>query len=87
MMARTYTVILPVRFTPDEAAELARRASLVRLRRGTYLRQAALGAKFSSRLDREILRRLGRLVVALDEEPERSAERTEDLRRLLEELL
>ena len=58
-MARTYTVILPVRFTPDEAAELARKASLMRLRRGTFLRQAALAAPFASRIDREVLRRLG----------------------------
>ncbi|MDX1998248.1 MAG: hypothetical protein SF066_11060 [Thermoanaerobaculia bacterium] len=86
-MARTYTVILPVRFTPDEAAELARKASLMRLRRGTFLRQAALAAPFASRIDRELLRRLGQLVVAIDEQPERAAELNEDLRRLLEELL
>jgi|CXWL01.1.fsa_nt_gi hypothetical protein len=86
-MPRRGTERLTVRFTPAELARLLARAALVGLRPGPFLRKSALEVDLRGRLEGELLRRLGLLILAIEDHPERLEASLEDLRALLRELL
>lgn len=86
-MPRRFTEWVNVRFTPEDVVELDRRASLLGLRRGAFLRRSALELDLRGRLEGELIRRLAQLVLALEEQPEHAEAALDELRTLLRELL
>jgi Bacterial mobilisation protein (MobC) len=58
---RRYSVLVAVRFTPEEAARLDALAAETNKRRSTFLREAAFGARFGTRLERAVVVELQRL--------------------------
>ncbi|MDX1999638.1 MAG: plasmid mobilization relaxosome protein MobC [Thermoanaerobaculia bacterium] len=58
---RRYTVLVAVRFTPEEAARLDALATEAGKARSTFLREAAFGARFGTRLERAGVVELQRL--------------------------
>ena len=87
LMPRRFTEWVNVRFAPEDVAELDRRAALVGLRRGAFLRRSALEIDLRGRLEGELVRRLSQLVLTLEERPDQADAARDDLRTLLRELL
>jgi hypothetical protein len=55
------TVIRSVRFAPEEWTRVVAKAAVARLSPSRCVRQAALGARFSGRVDDEAVRQLARV--------------------------
>ena len=83
-----YTVFVAVRLTPEEAARLDALAADANKRRSTFLREAAFGARFGTRLQRAAVVELQRLGNNLNQLTRGAhAMRRYELSRRLEEVL
>jgi hypothetical protein len=85
---RRYTVLVAVRFTPEEATRLDALAAEASKARSTFLREAAFGARFGTRLQAAAVHELQRIGNNLNQLT-RGAHtmRRYDLSRRLEEVL